>query len=249
MSELRLASSLKCYWATSVVAVGRGEARMSKTGMNLNVKIRAAIALSTVHGNVPLTAHAHGGLQTNTGPTPFGMQGYHVYGAAVTEVEVDVLTGEGRLLASDILFDVGRSVNPAVDLGQVEGAFVFGLGYLLSEAMEHHPTTGAATTTSTWSYKTPGVMDIPTRLNVAMLKDSPMHVKDGPVSSKACGEPPLLLAASALFALQAATRAAASQTFGTAPQPFASLAVPATVAAVKAACGTRPLADLLRPTH
>ncbi len=70
-----------------------------------------------------------------------------------------------------------RTINPGVDLGQVEGAFVFGMGLVLSEHVEADPTTGACITDSTWSYKVPGPLCVPHKLNVAMLKDSPLFFK------------------------------------------------------------------------
>jgi len=197
----------------------------------------------------PLTAHAHGGLgdlvPPLASPPPAPLMGYAVYGAAVVEAEVDVLTGDRRILAADIVFDVGRSINPAIDMGQIEGAFVYGLGALVNEHVEHDPETGACTTASTWSYKVPGAACVPERMSVHMLKDSPLLVQ-GPVSAKACQEPPLLLASAALLALQAAARAAAVQTFGAPPDaPYVPLAAPATVEAIKALCGTTPLAQVL----
>eukprot|EP00200_Dunaliella_tertiolecta_P008210 CAMPEP_0202368174 /NCGR_PEP_ID=MMETSP1127-20130417/342_1 /ASSEMBLY_ACC=CAM_ASM_000462 /TAXON_ID=3047 /ORGANISM="Dunaliella tertiolecta, Strain CCMP1320" /LENGTH=1499 /DNA_ID=CAMNT_0048963543 /DNA_START=12 /DNA_END=4511 /DNA_ORIENTATION=+ len=190
---------------------------------------------------VALTSHGHGGLSGAS-------SSYTTYGAAITEAEVDALTGERRVISSDILFDCGRSINPAVDLGQIEGAFVFGMGMMLSEHMEHDHASGAITSNSTWTYKVPSVTCVPERFSVSLLRDSPLHL-EGPVSAKACGEPPLLLSSSVLFALQHAAHAAAQQAFH-APPPTASsykpMGVPATVQAVKAACGVRPLAEVVR---
>jgi xanthine dehydrogenase large subunit len=124
---------------------------------------------------------------------------YYAYGAAVSEVIVDTLTGEWKLLRVDILHDAGNSINPAIDTGQVEGAFIQGMGWLTSEELvwndEGHLTTHAPST-----YKIPTVTDCPRQFHTA-LYDNP-NVKDTIMRSKAVGEPPLLLSFSVLFAIR-----------------------------------------------
>ncbi|GFR46181.1 hypothetical protein Agub_g7710, partial [Astrephomene gubernaculifera] len=132
---------------------------------------------------------------------------YHVMGVAGALVEVDVLTGERRVLRADVLFDLGRPVNPAVDLGQVEGAFVQGMGMMLHEKALYDGGTGALVHNSTWNYKVPAAACAPEQLNVTILNDAPLITR-GPVGSKACGEPPLLLSCVVLLALQRAAAAA-----------------------------------------
>ncbi|GAX76008.1 hypothetical protein CEUSTIGMA_g3451.t1 [Chlamydomonas eustigma] len=157
-------------------------------------------------GDVPgvaLTAHATGALKNLDGEEGYV---YATFGAAVAMVEVDLLTGDRQVLSVDLLFDAGKTINPAVDIGQVEGAFMFGMGLMLSESAKNDPEDGSITTGSTWSYKIPGVYCIPQSLNVSLLKDSPLHVK-GPISSKGVGEPPMLLSSAVLFALQDAASA------------------------------------------
>ena len=130
---------------------------------------------------------------------------YFAYGAAVSEVIVDTLTGEHRLLAVDVLHDVGTSLNPAIDLGQVEGAFVQGYGWLTMEELVWHPLTGALLTHAPSTYKIPTANDTPAHFKVA-LYDAP-NPADTIHRSKAVGEPPLLLPFSALLAIRDAVSA------------------------------------------
>jgi xanthine dehydrogenase large subunit len=131
---------------------------------------------------------------------------YFAYGAAVSEVLVDTLTGETRLLRADLLHDVGRSLNPALDIGQVEGAYVQGLGWLTSEELVWHPKTGALLTHAPSTYKIPTANDVPADLRTALF-DTACTV-DSIHRSKAVGEPPLLLAFSAFLAIRDAVSAA-----------------------------------------
>ncbi|XP_066269181.1 xanthine dehydrogenase-like [Branchiostoma lanceolatum] len=119
---------------------------------------------------------------------------------------MDVLTGEREIMRSDILFDCGESVNPALDIGQVEGAFVFGLGYWLTEKCVYDKDTGRLLTNGTWEYKPPTTKDIPADLRVTLLPNAPNPFNV--IRSKAVGEPPLLMSCSALFALRQAVQSA-----------------------------------------
>ncbi|KAI8484808.1 hypothetical protein Bbelb_374050 [Branchiostoma belcheri] len=98
---------------------------------------------------------------------------YNSWGVTCTEVEMDVLTGEREIRRSDILFDCGESVNPALDIGQVEGAFVLGLGYWLTEKCVYDKDTGRLLTNGTWEYKPPTTKDIPADLRVTLLPNAP----------------------------------------------------------------------------
>ncbi len=130
---------------------------------------------------------------------------YFAYGAAVSEVVIDTLTGECKLLRADVLHDVGRSLNPALDIGQVEGAFVQGMGWLTMEELVWHPKTGLLTTHAPSTYKIPTANDCPPVFNVQLFKaDNPA---DTIHRSKAAGEPPLLLAFSVLYAIRDAVSA------------------------------------------
>ena len=131
---------------------------------------------------------------------------YFCYGAAVTEVEIDTRTGEWWLKAVDIVHDVGRSINPAIDKGQIEGAYIQGMGWLTMEEciwdrngklLTHGPST----------YKIPVAGDIPEHFKVSLFDGE--NVKPTPYRSKAVGEPPLMLALSAFFAVRDAVSASA----------------------------------------
>ncbi|MBC7994301.1 MAG: xanthine dehydrogenase molybdopterin binding subunit, partial [Rhizobacter sp.] len=130
---------------------------------------------------------------------------YFAYGAAVSEVLVDTLTGEWRLLRADLLHDVGRSLNPAVDIGQVEGAFIQGMGWLTTEELVWHPADGSEkagklSTHAPSTYKIPTANDCPPIFNVKLYDgDNPA---DTIHRSKAVGEPPLLLPFSVFFAIR-----------------------------------------------
>ena len=131
---------------------------------------------------------------------------YFTYGAAVSEVVIDTLTGECRLLRADLLHDVGRSLNPALDIGQVEGAFIQGMGWLTTEELVWHPVTGLLATHAPSTYKIPTANDCPPVFNVRLFGDD--NPEDTIHRSKASGEPPLLLAFSVFFAIRDAISAA-----------------------------------------
>jgi xanthine dehydrogenase large subunit len=130
---------------------------------------------------------------------------YFAYGAAVSEVMIDTLTGEAKVLRTDILHDVGKSLNPAIDRGQIEGGFVQGMGWLTTEEL-HWNASGKLTTHAPSTYKIPVASDVPAVLNVA-LWDAPNTV-DSIHQSKAVGEPPLLHGISVYLAIRAAVQAA-----------------------------------------
>ena len=135
---------------------------------------------------------------------------YYAYGAAVSEVIVDTLTGEWKLQRADLLHDAGRSLNPAVDIGQVEGAFIQGMGWLTTEELVWHPADGSPragllTTHAPSTYKIPTANDCPAVFNTKLF-DGP-NVHDSIHRSKAVGEPPLLLPFSVFFAIRDAISA------------------------------------------
>uniref|UniRef100_F1KRL5 xanthine dehydrogenase n=1 Tax=Ascaris suum TaxID=6253 RepID=F1KRL5_ASCSU len=132
------------------------------------------------------------------------MFGYCVYGTSCSEVEVDCLTGDHRLLRCDIVMDIGDSLNPAVDIGQIEGAFIQGYGLFTMEELKIRPN-GIRLTRGPGTYKIPSADDIPRQFHVKLLKGS--SNKMAIFSSKAVGEPPLFLGASAFFAIKEAIRA------------------------------------------
>ena len=124
---------------------------------------------------------------------------YYAYGAAVSEVVVDTLTGEWKLLRADALYDAGRSLNPAIDIGQVEGAFIQGMGWLTTEQLWWNPA-GKLMTHAPSTYKIPGVSDCPEDFRVKLYDNG--NVEDSIHRSKAVGEPPLLLPFSVFFAIR-----------------------------------------------
>lgn len=134
------------------------------------------------------------------------LKDYDVEATAITEVEVDILTGQYQILRADILEDAGESLNPEIDVGQIEGGYVMGLGYFLTEKIEMDPITGVTSTNNTSSYWVPGPKDIPIDFRVSLLNNS-LNPK-GAARSKATGEPPICLALSAFFALRNAVIAA-----------------------------------------
>jgi len=132
---------------------------------------------------------------------------YFAYGAAVSEVVVDTLTGECKLLAAHVLHDVGRSLNPAIDIGQIEGAFIQGMGWLTTEELWWHPQSGKLMTHAPSTYKIPTANDCPPVFDVRLYDNR--SVADTIHRSKAVGEPPLLLPFSVLLAIRDAISAVA----------------------------------------
>uniref|UniRef100_UPI0035652B00 xanthine dehydrogenase molybdopterin binding subunit n=1 Tax=Actibacterium sp. TaxID=1872125 RepID=UPI0035652B00 len=130
---------------------------------------------------------------------------YFAYGAAITEVVIDTLTGENRILRADILHDAGASLNPALDVGQVEGGYVQGAGWLTTEELVWDGK-GRLRTHAPSTYKIPACSDRPEVFNVALWSKG-RNVEDTIYRSKAVGEPPFMLGISALMALSDAVAA------------------------------------------
>ena len=124
---------------------------------------------------------------------------YFAYGAAVAEVVLDTLTGEWQCTRADLLYDAGQSLNPAIDLGQVEGGFIQGMGWLTTEQLVWN-NAGKLTTHAPSTYKIPAISDCPADLRTALFVNT--NAFDTIYRSKAAGEPPLLLAFSVFFALR-----------------------------------------------
>ena len=152
---------------------------------------------------------------------------YYCYGASVSEVEIDTRTGEWWLKAVDIVHDAGKSINPAIDKGQIEGGYVQGMGWLTMEEciwdkkgkfLTHGPST----------YKIPVAGDIPEHFNVTLFDGS--NLKPTPFNSKAVGEPPLMLALSTFFALRDVVSASADH------QTVVHMSAPATPEKILMSC-------------
>ncbi|XP_077979745.1 xanthine dehydrogenase/oxidase-like [Glandiceps talaboti] len=132
---------------------------------------------------------------------------YFSYGAACCEVEIDCLTGDHQLKSADIVMDVGESLNPALDIGQIEGGFIQGYGLYVLEELRYSKS-GKLLTRGPGMYNVPRVGDMPSHFNVVFLDGAPC--KDGVFSSKAMGEPPLLLGTAVLMAIKNAIMSARS---------------------------------------
>jgi xanthine dehydrogenase large subunit len=164
------------------------------------------------------TPKIHYDRETFTGRPFF----YYAYGAAVAEVVVDTLTGEYRVLRADILHDCGASLNPAMDIGQVEGGFIQGVGWLTSEELCWNDA-GELTTHAPSTYKIPTCSDLPPDFRVALLQNTE-NKEDTIYRSKAVGEPPLMLSFCVFHAIRDA--------IASAELPFPDLRAPATPEAV-----------------
>ncbi|XP_049874984.1 uncharacterized protein LOC126373065 [Pectinophora gossypiella] len=130
------------------------------------------------------------------------MQTFDILGVVLAEVEIDVLTGECDIIRVDILQDVGRSVSPEIDIGQIEGAFVMGLGYWTSEHLYYDKNTGEVLTDRTWHYHVPQARDIPRDFRVYIKKNS--YSNDTFLGAKGSGEPPICLSVVLSFAYREA---------------------------------------------
>ncbi|WP_288407398.1 xanthine dehydrogenase molybdopterin binding subunit [uncultured Herbaspirillum sp.] len=129
---------------------------------------------------------------------------YYAYAAAVSEVVIDTLTGEWKLLQADLLYDAGESLNPALDIGQVEGGFIQGMGWLTTEELWWNQD-GKLMTHAPSTYKIPAISDCPAALRTELYANS--NVSDTIHRSKAVGEPPLLLPFSVFLAIRDAVSA------------------------------------------
>lgn len=159
---------------------------------------------------------------------------YFAYGAAVSEVIVDTLTGEFKLLRADLLHDAGRSINPAIDLGQIEGGFIQGMGWLTTEELCWN-ADGRLITHSPSTYKIPAVNDCPAEFEVRLFDNA--NTEPTVFRSKATGEPPLLLAFSVFFAIRDAI---ASLADGRINPPLTAPATPEAIMRAVNALQARP---------
>ncbi|NP_001292540.1 aldehyde oxidase [Takifugu rubripes] len=148
---------------------------------------------------------------------------YFTYGVCCCEVELDCLSGDYRTLGADIVMDIGRSVNPSVDIGQIEGGFMQGLGLYTLEELKFSPS-GLLYTRGPSQYKIPAVCDVPLRFNVYLLPDS--HNPHAIYSSKGIGEPTVFLGSSVFFAIKDAVAAARSESGLVGPFSLDSPAIP-----------------------
>ncbi|KPV77058.1 uncharacterized protein RHOBADRAFT_34531 [Rhodotorula graminis WP1] len=162
---------------------------------------------------------------------------YFTQGAAAAEVELDTLTGDHTVLRVDIKMDVGRSINPAIDYGQVEGAFVQGQGWATMEE-SLHLRNGALFTTGPGAYKIPGFADIPQQFNVSLLRDAEWPNLSTVHTSKGVGEPPFFLGVSVALALRHALRSA-REDVGIPPKDLLEFRFPLTAERLRLAVGDK----------
>nr|XP_026487932.1 xanthine dehydrogenase 1-like [Vanessa tameamea] len=145
-------------------------------------------------------------LQVHGFVNELDMQMYNIYGITLAEVEIDVLTGEWEIIRVDLIEDVGRSVNPELDVGQVEGAFIFGVGYWTSENLVYNRSNGEVLTNRTWDYWVPQARDIPQDFRIYFKKGS--FSTEVILGAKATGEPATCMGIVIPFAMRAAIAAA-----------------------------------------
>ncbi len=163
---------------------------------------------------------------------------YFTQGVALSEVEIDVLTGDHKTLSTDLLVDVGSSINPAIDIGQIEGAFIQGMGWSTIEEViygddDHNWIRPRARvyTTGPGTYKIPAFNDVPESFNVSLFDSkNPFAVH----SSKAVGEPPFFLGCSVFFAIKDAVTAARE---GSGVAGYFEFRLPATSERIRMMCG------------
>src|ERR1700712_420014 len=158
---------------------------------------------------------------------------YFTQGVAAAEVEIDTLTGDWTCRRADIKMDVGRSINPAIDYGQIEGAFVQGQGLFTTEEMLFHRASGSIFTKGPGAYKIPGFRDIPQEFNVSLLKDVTWENLRTIQRSRGVGEPPLFMGSSVFFAIRDSLKAARKQ-WGN--EEVLSLKSPATPERIRISC-------------
>ena len=173
---------------------------------------------------------------TNAPVNGSGIFNYNSNAASLSEVELDVLTGQYEIKRADIVFDAGISLNPMIDVGQVEGGFMFGIGYFMQEQGGWDAVTGKPLAGSTWEYKVPCAYDVPEVLNTTLLKNAPNPL--GVLGAKAVGEPGVAMASSVAQALEDSITAARSAA-GLGTTRWVCKKFPLTVTEIQTACSTQ----------
>ncbi|CAN1200132.1 Xanthine dehydrogenase 1 [Linum perenne] len=239
-SPTAASASSDMYGAAVLDACEQIKARMEPVASKHNFTSFAELAGACYVQRIDLSAHGFYitpdiGFDWTTGRgSPFN---YFTYGAAFAEVEIDTLTGDFHTRTANVILDLGYSLNPAIDVGQIEGAFVQGLGWVALEELkwgdESHKwiAPGCLYTCGPGSYKIPSLNDVPFKFNVSLLKGHP-NVK-AIHSSKAVGEPPFFLASSVFFAIKDAIVAARAEV---GHHEWFPLDTPATPERIRMAC-------------
>lgn len=217
-SPTAASASSDMYGAAVLDACEQIKARMEPIASQNSFSSFAELAAACYEARIDLSAHGFYitpeiGFEWRTGKgIPFR---YFTYGAAFAEVEIDTLTGDFHTRTANIFLDLGYSLNPAIDVGQIEGAFIQGLGWVALEELKWGDAAhkwippGCLYTCGPGSYKIPSLNDVPFRFNVSLLKGHP-NVK-AIHSSKAVGEPPFFLASAVFFAIKDAVIAARAE--------------------------------------
>ncbi|KAK4384529.1 Xanthine dehydrogenase 1 [Sesamum angolense] len=217
-SPTAASASSDLYGAAVLDACEQIKARMEPMASKHYFGSFAELAYACYMERIDLSAHGFYktpdiGFDWATGKgVPFR---YFTYGAAFAEVEIDTLTGDFHTRRADVILDLGFSLNPAIDVGQIEGAFVQGLGWVALEELKWGDAAhkwvppGCLYTSGPGTYKIPSINDVPFKFNVSLLKDAP---NDKAIhSSKAVGEPPFFLASAVFFAIKDAIIAARAE--------------------------------------
>ncbi|KAG8653082.1 xanthine dehydrogenase 1 isoform X4 [Manihot esculenta] len=217
-SPTAASASSDMYGAAVLDACEQIKARMEPVASKHNFSSFAELASACYVQRIDLSAHGFHitpeiGFDWRTGKgSPFR---YYTYGAAFAEVEIDTLTGDFHTREADMIMDLGYSLNPAIDVGQIEGAFIQGLGWVALEELKWGDSAhkwippGCLYTCGPGSYKIPSINDVPFKFSVSLLKGHP-NVK-AIHSSKAVGEPPFFLASAVFFAIKDAIKAARAE--------------------------------------
>ncbi|TYI10384.1 hypothetical protein ES332_A09G138300v1 [Gossypium tomentosum] len=239
-SPTAASASSDMYAAAALDACEQIKARMEPIASQRNFGSFAELVTACYLERIDLSAHGfyitpNIGFDWSTGKgKPFS---YFTYGAAFAEVEIDTLTGDFLTRTANVFMDLGYSLNPAIDVGQVEGAFMQGLGWVALEELKWGDAAhkwippGCLYTCGPGSYKIPSLNDVPFKFNVSLLKGNP-NVK-AIHSSKAVGEPPFFMASSVFFAIKDAILAARAETGHTGWFPLDN---PATPERIRMAC-------------
>jgi xanthine dehydrogenase/oxidase len=238
-SPTAASASSDMYGAAAADACRQLNDRLAPYYAKMPGKSFKEVALAAYMDRLDLCAH---GFYSTPDVTGFGGDmpfNYFCYGCAVSEVELDTLTGDWQVLRSDVCMDVGKSLNPSIDIGQVEGAFVQGLGWSCIEELvwgdkEHSwVRPGQLFTRGPGTYKIPTANDIPIDFRVMLLRNAPCERTPMVHSSKAVGEPPFFLGTSVYYALKDACYAARKDA---GLQGWFRLDLPATPERLRMAC-------------
>ncbi|GMI97444.1 xanthine dehydrogenase 1, XANTHINE DEHYDROGENASE 1 [Hibiscus trionum] len=239
-SPTAASASSDMYAAAALDACEQIKARIEPIASQRNFSSFAELVTACYLERIDLSAHGFyitpdiGFDWSTCKGKPFS---YYTYGAAFAEVEIDTLTGDFHTRTANVYMDLGYSLNPAIDVGQVEGAFIQGLGWVALEELKWGDAShkwvpsGCLYTCGPGSYKIPSLNDIPFEFNVSLLKGNP-NVK-AIHSSKAVGEPPFFMASSVFFAIKYAILAARAETGHTGWFPLDN---PATPERIRMAC-------------